>query len=460
MTTRGQIPLADNRPTGFTLQPGVYFVQNALSAGGRLVFDARGNENATWIIQCKQNLTFNANTTFELLNGAKAENIFWATETGTVGMNSSIVGTFVCRDNFTLQSGTMVTGRALASLGVVTMFGTTVTVPGFVPPPPSKGGADASPTKSIDGSNGTETAIRVDKSTGNDGTAPSATYGVGGGGPGTQAQCTWTVPLTNCGSPQPGVGWTVGTGTVTNGRLYRDGVASTCGGKAYPGLSGGTFNYDRYNFMNEASAAACVTVTITINNSPTYLHPSAYQGSFDPTNRGATYKGDTGSSPTNGVPTSFGFTIAAGQAFIIIIEEAYAGACTGANYTFTVSGSICPDVLPCAENFETVTPPALPVEKVETFTVQPKFEGNALDFGMVIPTPSQPKLHEMPRDRIDALVVVAEGVETREQIIKLTGLNCEYVQGYLLSRPIDGRAMRDLIRQIYDRGMNQEEGAA
>ena len=30
-----------------------------------------------------------------------------------------------------------------------------------------------------------------------------------------------------------------------------------------------------------------------------------------------------------------------------------------------------------------------PVEKVETFTVQPKFEGNALDFGMVIPTPTQ-----------------------------------------------------------------------
>src|ERR1700682_5002245 len=39
-----------------------------------------------------------------------------------------------------------------------------------------------------------------------------------------------------------------------------------------------------------------------------------------------------------------------------------------------------------------------PEEKMETFTVQPKFEGNALDFGMVIPTPSQPKLHEMPRD--------------------------------------------------------------
>src|SRR6266571_7326475 len=46
-----------------------------------------------------------------------------------------------------------------------------------------------------------------------------------------------------------------------------------------------------------------------------------------------------------------------------------------------------------------------PAEKVETFTVQPKFEGNALDFGMVIPTPSQPKLHEMPRDFFKELAV-------------------------------------------------------
>src|SRR2546427_4910164 len=46
-----------------------------------------------------------------------------------------------------------------------------------------------------------------------------------------------------------------------------------------------------------------------------------------------------------------------------------------------------------------------PAEKVETFTVQPKFEGNALDFGMVIPTPSQPKLNEMPRDFFKHLAI-------------------------------------------------------
>src|SRR5271166_3101046 len=38
-----------------------------------------------------------------------------------------------------------------------------------------------------------------------------------------------------------------------------------------------------------------------------------------------------------------------------------------------------------------------PVKQQESFTVQPKFEGNALDFGMVIPTPAKPKLHELPR---------------------------------------------------------------
>ena len=46
-----------------------------------------------------------------------------------------------------------------------------------------------------------------------------------------------------------------------------------------------------------------------------------------------------------------------------------------------------------------------PVKQLESFTVQPKFEGNALDFGMVIPTPTQPKLHEMPRDFFKHLAV-------------------------------------------------------
>lgn len=46
-----------------------------------------------------------------------------------------------------------------------------------------------------------------------------------------------------------------------------------------------------------------------------------------------------------------------------------------------------------------------PQEDVESFTVQPKFEGNARDFGMVVPTPSRPRLYPMPRDFFKELAV-------------------------------------------------------
>ena len=46
-----------------------------------------------------------------------------------------------------------------------------------------------------------------------------------------------------------------------------------------------------------------------------------------------------------------------------------------------------------------------PERRIESFTVQPKFEGNAADFGMVIPTPTQPRLDEMPRDFFKELAV-------------------------------------------------------
>src|SRR6202007_2572717 len=69
-----------------------------------------------------------------------------------------------------------------------------------------------------------------------------------------------------------------------------------------------------------------------------------------------------------------------------------------------------------------------PTKNVESFTVQPKFEGNAQDFGMVIPTPSQPKLHEMPRDFFKSLAVFS--------ILKKR----EMPQSKLLPRPVPARA--------------------
>src|SRR5215208_5099212 len=70
-----------------------------------------------------------------------------------------------------------------------------------------------------------------------------------------------------------------------------------------------------------------------------------------------------------------------------------------------------------------------PAERVESFTVQPKFEGNAQDFGMVVPTPGRPKLDEMPRDFFKELAVFT--------ILKKR----EYPDSKLLIRPTAAAAL-------------------
>ena len=77
-----------------------------------------------------------------------------------------------------------------------------------------------------------------------------------------------------------------------------------------------------------------------------------------------------------------------------------------------------------------------PVEKVASWTVQPKFEGNALDFGMVIPTPSRPKLDEMPRDFFKSLAVYSI-LKKREQ-----------PQSKLMYRNIRGRLLFQAPRPL------------
>src|SRR6476619_6777941 len=55
-----------------------------------------------------------------------------------------------------------------------------------------------------------------------------------------------------------------------------------------------------------------------------------------------------------------------------------------------------------------------PNEQIESFTVQPKFEGNAVDFGMVVPTPARPKLDQLPGDFFKHLAVLTI-LKKREQ---------------------------------------------
>lgn len=48
------------------------------------------------------------------------------------------------------------------------------------------------------------------------------------------------------------------------------------------------------------------------------------------------------------------------------------------------------------------------------------------------------------------LDVVAEGVETVQQLDVLTQLGCTHVQGYLISRPVQAHAMRGTLSALVD----------
>jgi diguanylate cyclase (GGDEF)-like protein/PAS domain S-box-containing protein len=50
------------------------------------------------------------------------------------------------------------------------------------------------------------------------------------------------------------------------------------------------------------------------------------------------------------------------------------------------------------------------------------------------------------------LTVVAEGVETKEQLAQLNKLECEYIQGKLISMPVDDQLIVDLLKKERQRG--------
>ena len=43
---------------------------------------------------------------------------------------------------------------------------------------------------------------------------------------------------------------------------------------------------------------------------------------------------------------------------------------------------------------------------------------------------------------------VAEGVETNEQLTYLKEINCDYIQGFLLSKPMDTEHLEQLIIKL------------
>jgi hypothetical protein len=122
-------------------------------------------------------------------------------------------------------------------------------------------------------------------------------------------------------------------GSTQLGRIFRDAIASTCGGKAYPGLfnAGTTYGYTVHGSYGPLTQDTCITINFDVGTCGTNAHASAYLGGYDPNNQAAGYLGDLGSSQSQ----PFMFTVPAGQSFSIAVTNT--SGLASCNYSFSSS---------------------------------------------------------------------------------------------------------------------------
>jgi hypothetical protein len=112
---------------GETIYPGVH----CNSAGffeltaGELTLDGLGDPDAVFIFQTAMGVSTSAFTDINLINGAKAKNVYW--QTGTLinlAGDSTFRGNLLAGSSIALGARTILSGRALAVTESVTLAGT------------------------------------------------------------------------------------------------------------------------------------------------------------------------------------------------------------------------------------------------------------------------------------------------------------------------------------------------
>ena len=176
--------------------------------------------------------------------------------------------------------------------------------------------------------------------------ANDAGIAISGGGRSLTGPVVPSGPGLTCAPAGPVVSAFTG-GTTQSGRIFRDGIASTCAGKAYPGIfnAGTTYNYETFTYGNTGATPSCVTINFDPDAGATpcgtNAHASAYAGSYDPANQGTNFLGDVGSS----VAQPFAFTIPAGQQLVLAVTNtANAAVCTFAFEVVDLPCVIAPPV--------------------------------------------------------------------------------------------------------------------
>jgi hypothetical protein len=114
---------------GQVLTAGVYNSSaGTFEITGTLTLDAQGDPNAVFVFQAASTLITASNSNVNLINGARACNVFWQVgSSATLGTNSTFRGTILALESITVTTGVTIDGRALARNGAVTLDTDTIT---------------------------------------------------------------------------------------------------------------------------------------------------------------------------------------------------------------------------------------------------------------------------------------------------------------------------------------------
>jgi uncharacterized repeat protein (TIGR01451 family) len=102
---------------GDIITPGLWFSSGALTiaAAAPLTFDAQGDADAVFIVQVGAAMSFGAAAVTNLVNGAKASNIYWQLLGAiTIGAGADFEGTILSVGAITVGDGATVEGKVLA----------------------------------------------------------------------------------------------------------------------------------------------------------------------------------------------------------------------------------------------------------------------------------------------------------------------------------------------------------
>ena len=102
---------------GMTLVPGLYKWGTSVSIPSSVTLT--GGVNDVWIFQIGQNLTVGNGAIVTLSGGARAQNVFWQVAgQANLGTTSNFRGIILCQTLISLNTGSVMTGRALAQTAV------------------------------------------------------------------------------------------------------------------------------------------------------------------------------------------------------------------------------------------------------------------------------------------------------------------------------------------------------